>query len=93
MNSIYGVVICHQPMGRKKYRSFLLLILCSTAGVVVGGTASWAESSQCLQAKVLTNQCLTQDPIVKTLEGMATGMIAGVGAGAGAAWNARRSSK
>ncbi len=80
-------------MGIKKHRSFLLILLCSTAGVIVGGTASWAESSQCLQAKVLTNQCLTQEPIVKTLEGMATGMIAGVGAGAGAAWNARRPSK
>lgn len=81
-------------MGRKKHRSPLLLILlCSLAGVAVGGTASWAESSQCLQAKVLTNQCLTQSPIVKTLEGMATGMVAGVGAGAGAAWNARRHSK
>ncbi len=80
-------------MGIKKHRSFLLILLCSVAGVVVGGTASWAEGSQCLQAKVLTNQCLTQEPIVKTLEGMATGMIAGVGAGAGAAWNARRPSK
>ncbi len=80
-------------MGRKKHRSFLLLILlCSAAGVVVGGTASWADGNQCLQAKVLTNQCLTQDPIAKTLEGMATGMIAGVGAGVGAAWNARRPS-
>jgi len=77
-------------MDRKKYRSLLLILLCSAAGVIVGGTASWAEGSQCLQAKVLTNQCLTQEPIVKTLEGMATGMIAGIGAGAGAAWNAKR---
>ncbi len=79
-------------MGRKKHRSLLLILLCSAAGVVVGGTASWAEGSQCLQAEVLTNQCLTQSPIFKTIEGMATGMIAGVGAGAGAAWNAKRNS-
>ena len=81
-------------MGRKKHRSLLLLILlCSAAGVVVGGTASWADSNQCLQAKVLTSQCLIQDPIVKTIEGMATGLIAGVGAGVGAAWNLRRPSR
>jgi hypothetical protein len=78
-------------MGRKKQGSFLLLVvLCSAAGVIVGGTASWAESNQCLQAEVLTEQCLVKDPTSRTFEGMATGLIAGAGAAIGAAWNAKR---
>lgn len=78
-------------MGRKNYRSFILLVLlCSATGVIVGGTASWAESNQCLQAEVPTNQCLTQEPAVRTIEGMLTGLIAGAGAAMGAAWQQKR---
>jgi uncharacterized membrane protein len=80
-------------MSRKNYRPFVLMVvLCSAAGVVLGGTASWAESNQCLHAEVVTNKCLTQDPVSKTLEGMATGMLAGVGAAIGAAWHYRKES-
>jgi hypothetical protein len=77
-------------MGRNKQRFTLLVLLCSATGVIVGGTASWADSNQCLQEKVVTNQCLTQDPIVKTIEGMTTGLVAGAGAAVSAAWQRRQ---
>ncbi len=66
------------------------MLVCSAAGVVLGGSASWAESAQCMQDKVVTNQCLTQDPVRKTGEGMIAGMLAGAGAAAGATWNQRK---
>ncbi len=73
-------------MDRKTKRLLLLIVSCSATGVILGGTASWAESNQCLQAKTVTSECLTQDPGLKTLEGMSTGLIAGAGAALGAAW-------
>ncbi len=73
-------------MDRKTKRLLLLIVSCSATGVILGGTASWAESNQCLQAKTVTSECLTQDPRLKTLEGMSTGLIAGAGAALGAAW-------
>lgn len=76
-------------MGRKTKRFLLLVISCSAAGVVLGGTASWAESNQCMQANNITSECLIQDPIIKTLQGMSTGLIAGAGAAFGAAWHLR----
>ena len=77
-------------MGRKTKRILLLIVSCSAAGVILGGTASWAESNHCLQAKTVTNDCLTQDPVSKTVEGMSTGLIAGAGAAFGAAWQLRQ---
>lgn len=73
-------------MGRKTKRLLLLVVSCSAAGVVLGGTAGWAESNYCLQAKNVTSECLTQDSVMKTLQGMSTGLIAGAGAAFGAAW-------
>lgn len=78
-------------MGRKKDHSFLIMVLvCSTAGAVLFGTASWAESNSCLQDEALTPECLTKNPATKTLEGVGLGLVAGVGAAVGATWNARR---
>lgn len=77
-------------MDRKTKRLLLLVVSCSAAGVFLGGSASWAESSQCLQAENVTNECLTQNPISKTLQGMSTGLIAGAGAALGAAWHLRQ---
>lgn len=77
-------------MDRKTKRLILLVVSCSATGVILGGSASWAESSQCLQASTVTSQCLTQDPITKTLSGMSTGLIAGAGAAFGAAWQLRQ---
>jgi hypothetical protein len=72
-------------------RQFILMVvLCSAAGVVLGGTSGWAESNQCLQEKVVSNQCLVQDPVTKTFEGMGTGLLAGMGAAVGAAWYHRQ---
>lgn len=76
-------------MDRKNKRFLLLIISCSATGVILGGTASWAESSQCLQANTVTSECLTQDPVITTLQGMSTGLIAGAGAALGAAWQLR----
>lgn len=76
-------------MDRKIPRFLLLIVSCSVVGVVLGGTASWAESNQCLQANTVTSECLIQDPVTKTIQGMSTGLIAGLGAGLGAAWQLR----
>jgi hypothetical protein len=73
-------------MGRKPKQFLMLIVACSATGVVLGGTASWAESNQCWQAESPTNQCLTQNPIIQTFQGMSTGLIAGAGAAIGAAW-------
>ncbi|MEH2069060.1 MAG: hypothetical protein V7K47_13015 [Nostoc sp.] len=74
---------------RKTRRLLLLVVSCSITGVILGGTASWAESNLCLQDSKLTSDCLTQDPIQKTIEGMSTGLLAGAGAAFGAAWQLR----
>ncbi|XHX77725.1 MAG: hypothetical protein RBJ76_25365 [Stenomitos frigidus ULC029] len=63
---------------------------CSTAGVVLGGTASWAESNSCLQAAAPSAQCLTKSPTTRTIEGMSVGLVAGLGAALGAVWQAKQ---
>jgi hypothetical protein len=73
-------------MDRKTKRLLLLVVSCSLAGVVVGGTSAWAESNTCLQANTVTSECITQDPTTKTLQGMMTGLVAGSGAAFGVAW-------
>jgi hypothetical protein len=76
-------------MDRKNKRLLLLIVSCSAAGVVLGGTTSWAESKNCLQANNVTSECLSQNSVMKTLQGMSTGLIAGAGAAFGAAWQLR----
>jgi hypothetical protein len=76
-------------MDRKTKRLLLLVASCSATGVILGGTTSWAQSTLCLQADKVTNECLTQNPIQKTVEGMSTGLLAGAGAAFGVAWNLR----
>jgi hypothetical protein len=77
-------------MDKKTKRLLLLVVFCSLTGVILGGTASWAESSMCLDAKNVTSDCLTQDPMQKTLQGMSTGLVAGAGAACGVAWQLRQ---
>ncbi len=77
-------------MDRKNNRFWILIATCSIAGVVLGGTTSWAQSNQCLQAPDLTSECLTHDPVTKTIEGMSVGLSAGAGAAVGAAFQLRR---
>jgi hypothetical protein len=76
-------------MDRKNKRLLLLVVSCSVAGVVLGGTSSWAESTMCMKATEVTSECITQDPVSKTIEGMSTGLLAGAGAAFGAAWQLR----
>jgi hypothetical protein len=74
---------------KKQPPVWIVVLFCSAAGVVLGGSASWAESNQCLQETNVTTQCLTQDPVKKTSEGMIAGMVAGAGAAVGATWSKR----
>lgn len=76
-------------MDRKTKRLLLLVVSCSLAGVIVGGTSSWAESKTCWQSENITSGCLAKDTFQKTVEGMGTGLFTGAGAAFGAAWNAR----
>lgn len=77
-------------MGIKNKRFLILIATCSIAGVVLGGTTSWAYSNQCLQAENMTSECLTQDPVTKTIQGMSVGLLAGAGAAVGAAVQVKR---
>jgi hypothetical protein len=70
-------------MGRNN-RLILFIVACSALGVALGGTAAQAQINQCELAKTPTNECLTQDPLYTTLEGMSVGLLAGAGAALGA---------
>ncbi len=77
-------------MRQKHDRAFLIMVLlCSIAGVILGGTSSWAESNSCLQADVVTSECITKSPQQKTIEGMSVGLVAGIGAAVAATWQAK----
>lgn len=76
-------------MDRKSQRLLLLVVSCSLAGVVLGGTSSWAQSTMCMQAAEVTSECLTQNPVSKTMQGMSTGLLAGAGAAFGVACQLR----
>lgn len=73
-------------MDIKTKRLALLVISCSAVGVILGGSASLADSNQCWQSQQVTNDCLTTDPLVKTMQGMSTGLIAGFVAAVAATW-------
>jgi hypothetical protein len=77
-------------MGTINKRFLILIAACSVAGVILGGTTSWAYSNQCLQSENLTSECLTQDPLLKTFQGMSVGLFAGAGAAVGAALQLKR---
>lgn len=73
-------------MDRKINRLLIFVVSCGAIGVVLGATASQAELNQCLGAETPTSNCLTQDPVLKRVEGMGVGLLAGAGAALGAAW-------
>lgn len=79
-----------RPKIKKVNRFYLYILACSTVGVVLGGTASWAESNRCWLAESPSKQCITQSPLMSTVQGMSTGLIAGLGAGLGATWQMNR---
>lgn len=76
----------HLSMDRKTNRLILLIIACSAVGVILGGTSSQAQIKECQTAVTPTHECLTQDPLYKTIEGMSVGLFAGAGAALGATW-------
>jgi hypothetical protein len=84
------VLAPHHSMGRKIDQLPFVIVLCSLFGLVFGATASQAEMNQCLASKNPSNQCLTQNPTLKRLEGMGMGLFAGAGAAIGATWHFKK---
>lgn len=80
-------------MVRKNNRFTIYILACSTIGVLLGGTASSAELNRCLDAAVPSNECLMQDPLIDTIEGMSLGLIAGAGAALSATWQMSKKEK
>lgn len=80
-------------MNIKQNRFIFLIVACSAVGVVLGGASSWADSHMCLQASTPTSECLTQDPLLKTIEGMGSGLLAGAGAAVGVTWQLKQQQK
>ncbi|MBE9126477.1 MULTISPECIES: hypothetical protein [unclassified Coleofasciculus] len=73
-------------MGRKINRLLIFVVSCSVVGLAVGATASQAELERCLDSPTPTSHCLTEDPLLKKVEGMGIGLLAGAGAAFGATW-------
>ncbi|MBZ8180754.1 MAG: hypothetical protein SAL07_19765 [Oscillatoria sp. PMC 1051.18] len=71
-------------MDRKINRHLAFFTICATLGIVFGGVSSQAQINQCVVEP--TEECVTKDPLVKQLEGMSFGLIAGLTAGFGATW-------
>ncbi|HAZ47662.1 MAG TPA: hypothetical protein DDW76_29380 [Cyanobacteria bacterium UBA11369] len=80
----------NRPTAKKRNPFLLYILACSALGVVLGGTASWADSQQCWLAENPTTECLTKSPQLRTLEGMSTGLIAGATAAIGATWQMKQ---
>ncbi len=76
---------------RDAVRLGLVIVSCGAVGVILGGTNSQAAMTDCLAAKTVTNECLTQNPLQKQIEGMSLGLFAGVGAAVGATWQQQQS--
>ena len=74
-------------MYKKNNRLLLIIVICSLLGVLLGGAASYSETIQCLNAQTPSNSCLSQDPYLKTLQGISSGLIAGIAAALGATWH------
>jgi hypothetical protein len=67
-----------------KLRQFYLLLgICSAIGLLLGGVVAQAESQQCFEADELLPNCFLS-PQTRTVEGMASGVVAGGGAAVGA---------
>ncbi|MEQ9549569.1 MAG: hypothetical protein RIM23_08125 [Coleofasciculus sp. G3-WIS-01] len=80
-------------MDRKINRLGIFVVSCSAVGLVLGGTAAQAELNQCLGVATPTDECLLEDPLMNTVEGMGMGLLAGVGASVGATWQIWQNNK
>ena len=65
-----------------------MIILCGVFGSAFGATTSQAAINQCLTDETPSNECLTQSPIEKQVEGISMGLLVGVSAAIGASWRA-----
>jgi len=77
--------------GKDAKRFGLVVASCGVMGIILGASNSQAAMSDCLNAKTVTSECLTQDPLQKQVEGMSVGLFVGVGAAIGATWQQRQS--
>jgi hypothetical protein len=73
-------------MGKDSKRFWLLVILCGVFGSVLGATTSEAAINECFTDATPSNECLTQDPIERKVEGISMGLMVGVSAAVGASW-------
>jgi xanthosine utilization system XapX-like protein len=80
-------------MSKKTKRFCLLITTCGVLGVVLGATTSQAAMNRCLNAEVVTNECLTQNPTNHIVGSMSMGLFAGVGAAVGATWQVDQKDK
>ncbi|MEB3887347.1 hypothetical protein [Lyngbya sp. CCY1209] len=69
-----------------KKRFYLLLTICLASGGIIGYWATQFYLNGCLLAVLPSSQCLTQDPVSTTLEGVLVSLLAGMGAAIGATW-------
>lgn len=76
-------------MNTKTKRFLLLVASCSVLGIFLGGATSWKENNLCLSEKIMSSECLTQDPVSHIIQGMSSGLMAGVGAAFGVSWQYR----
>lgn len=67
-------------------RLFFLIATCSLLGLGLGAVSSQAEVPQCFATDHPTDDCFTQAPGLKTLEGLGQGLLAGTFAAIGASW-------
>jgi len=77
--------------GKDAKRFGLVVASCGVMGIILGASNSQAAMSDCLNAKTVTSECLTQDPLQTQIEGMSVGLFVGVGAAIGATWQQRQS--
>ncbi|MGC9527553.1 MAG: hypothetical protein ACP5D7_18615 [Limnospira sp.] len=62
------------------------MTVCLASGGTIGYLATQFYLNGCLLAAVPSSQCITQDPVSKTLEGILISLLAGLGAAIGATW-------
>jgi hypothetical protein len=63
-----------------------MVATCSLLGLGIGAMSGQAATRQC--ATRPTDDCLTQTPWLKLIEGMGQGLLVGTCAAIGASWNA-----
>lgn len=78
-------------MNWKTDRYFILILVCSCAGLGLGATSVMAETVLCNQGA--TTACLTTPSSDRVASGLSMGLMAGMGAGLTTGWQAFRNRK